>query len=411
MIIMQTLSLGNKNGLVFPVMCNGCIKINYSDNVPDIGSDADTSNDIPYGIWGHKGSFCFDAIITPYDVNGSGNHTTGTSATTVTDSKKTFPDGEHTAPYTTTSGYYSDKHLPRAHATQAANRANHKMAIFYSTNLKIYLCNATTDVLQAGTYHTTNTNNPASYKIEVQLTTGSTTTTLVSNTLIYPDHIQPSTYTTDILAGGFDSQGRLTHTKIETLGGSAHGGGASFTSGTNPASNLYHLGQELFIKSGFNFKSIGTVAFGSGWPATSTTTVYLSGTPSSSLNSETIYQKAPKEANYVNNSYHVGVSFDNNTRKLSILFGGGTSKTVTHNEDDNDFELVAEDLYLGANGTNTHATASSFPDHIGYTNSQFYGVFHELSMTKHIHSAFNGKSLYPYHDKSLLFLTFEEVDM
>lgn len=410
MIIMQTLSIGNKKGLVFPVMCNGCIKIDYQDNIPDIGSDADTSNDMPYGIWGHNGSFCFDAIITPYDVNGSGNHTTGTSATTVTNSKKTFPDGEHSSPYTTTSGHYSDKHLPRTHATQAVNRANHKMAIFYSTNLKIYLCNATNDVLH-GTYHTVNTNNPASYKLEVQLTTGSTTTTLVSDTLIYPDNIQPSTYTTDILTGGFNRQGRLTHTKIETLGGSAHGGGASFTSGTNPASNKYYLGQELFVKRGFSFKSIGTVAFGSGWPTSSTTTVYLSGTPSSSLNSETIYQQAPKEANYVNNSYHIGVSFDNATRKLSILFNGKSTKTVTHNEDDNDFQLAAEDLYLGANGTNTHATASSIPDHIGYTNSQFYGVFHELSMTTHIYSAFNGKSLYPYHDKTLLFLTFEEVDM
>ena len=127
---MQTLSIGNKKGLVFPVMCNGCIKIDYQDNIPDIGSDADTSNDIPYGIWGHNGSFCFDAIITPYDVNGSGNHTTGTSATTVTNSKKTFPDGEHSSPYTTTSGHYSDKHLPRTHATQAVNRENHKKAIF-----------------------------------------------------------------------------------------------------------------------------------------------------------------------------------------------------------------------------------------------------------------------------------------
>ena len=129
------------------------------------------------------------------------------------------------------------------------------------------------------------------------------------------------------------------------------------------------------------------------------------------MNSETIYQQAPKAANYVNNSYHIGVSFDNATRKLSILFNGKSTKTVTHNEDDNDFQLAAEDLYLGANGTNTHATASSIPDHIGYTNSQFYGVFHELSMTTHIYSAFNGKSLYPYHDKTLLYLTFEEVDM
>ena len=36
---------GKKRSLVFPVMCNGFVKLDYSDNVVDTNSDGDTSND------------------------------------------------------------------------------------------------------------------------------------------------------------------------------------------------------------------------------------------------------------------------------------------------------------------------------------------------------------------------------
>lgn len=400
---MQTITLGNKKGLVFPVMSNGVIRVDYSDNIPDIGSNADTSDDIPYGIWGHKSSFCFETIITPYDVNGSGNDTTGTSSNSVTDSTKTFPAGQ----YATNDGYWSDKHLPRKSTTLAYNRASHKMAIFYSSKLKIYLSNATTSVLSGGDYISTTDNNPASYKIEVEFITGTTTTTLISDVVIAPDYNQTLPWSSDVLTGGFDSKGRLTHTKIETLGGSAHGGSTTFTSGTNPSTNLYYFGQELFIKDGFNYTSIGTVAYGF-----SGATVTLSGTPSVSLNSQTIYQKAPQEATYVNNSYHIGVSFDNRTKKLNILFNGGIIKSVIHSDKDNDFQLDPEDLYIGANGSLSRSVhPSTWPSNLGYTNRQFYGVFHELVYVDGVHSSFTGKTLTPNHSNTLLFLTFEEVDL
>ena len=53
-------------------MCNGFVKLDYSDNVVDTNSDGDASNDIAYGLFDHEGSFTFEAIITPYDINGYG---------------------------------------------------------------------------------------------------------------------------------------------------------------------------------------------------------------------------------------------------------------------------------------------------------------------------------------------------
>ena len=68
---MQTVLVGKKKGLMFPMMCNGFVKVDYSNNIPDLEGDGLTTTDIPYGIWGHVGSFCFDAVITPYETNGS----------------------------------------------------------------------------------------------------------------------------------------------------------------------------------------------------------------------------------------------------------------------------------------------------------------------------------------------------
>ena len=59
---MYTILAGKKRSLVFPVMCNGFVKLDYSDNVPDTESDGDTSTDIAFGLFAHEGSFTFESI-------------------------------------------------------------------------------------------------------------------------------------------------------------------------------------------------------------------------------------------------------------------------------------------------------------------------------------------------------------
>lgn len=373
---MQTVTIGKKQGLVFPIMCNGVINIDYSDNIPDIDSDSDTATDVPYGIWGHVGSFSFDAIITPYDTNGS--------TVDIVDSKKTIPN----------NGYYS---------LRSYVGSGHEMVLFHSTKLKIYLVNSSY-TNGSGYADTLNYNNPATYQIKIVLVTGTTTTTLISDSVIFPSTNQPLTYSTNYMTGGFDSEGRLVNTLIETLGGSAHGGSTTFTSGTNPASNLYNKGESLFIKSGFDFTNIGRIT------NLNAATVTLSGTPSS-LNSQIIYREAPKEATYVDNTYHIGVSFDNNTKKLSILYEGRTIKTTTHSDKTTDFQLDAENLYLGANGTNAYANSSTIPSNLALSNKQFYGVFHEMCFSKGLISSYDNGALRPTYQNLLMFLNFEEVDM
>ena len=63
-------------------MCNGYVTIDYAENVPDAGTSADTTDDIPYGIWAHTGSFTIEAVVTPYDIMGAG--TTNSTQTAVT---------------------------------------------------------------------------------------------------------------------------------------------------------------------------------------------------------------------------------------------------------------------------------------------------------------------------------------
>ena len=56
------LYIGEKNALTFPVMCDGYLKIDYSDEV--------ATQD--YGFFSHADSFTVEAIITPFDINGTG---------------------------------------------------------------------------------------------------------------------------------------------------------------------------------------------------------------------------------------------------------------------------------------------------------------------------------------------------
>ena len=56
---------GDKKSLVFPIMGDGYVHLDYSKHIP-------TDSDDPYGLWGHKSSFTIEGIITPYDVNGFG---------------------------------------------------------------------------------------------------------------------------------------------------------------------------------------------------------------------------------------------------------------------------------------------------------------------------------------------------
>ena len=154
---MYDILAGKQRSLVFPIMCNAHVKLDYSDNIVDTSGDGSVTDDVAYGIWAHTGSFTFESVITPYDINGYGTYS-GLTAPSVTASKRIMP-GISQSEYTATkqNKFQSEVYLPRA------SRITHEMMIFYSTNFQISLVNVTTN----------NENQPAEYKIRVRLKLGS----------------------------------------------------------------------------------------------------------------------------------------------------------------------------------------------------------------------------------------------
>ena len=78
---------GNKKALVFPIMGDGYVHLDYSKHIPkgpdgaaysesthgiEVDETAD-DDDAKYGLWSLADSFTMEGIITPYDVNGFGH--------------------------------------------------------------------------------------------------------------------------------------------------------------------------------------------------------------------------------------------------------------------------------------------------------------------------------------------------
>jgi hypothetical protein len=109
--------VGNPYALVFPVDCDGFLKIPYGSHTDITETD----------LWSHGAGFTVEAVITPYDVNGNGQTGKG----------KTL---EITGP----SGSY---------ANGITNRYAQKMMLFSNTSFQFYLENQTSS----------NVNQPAEY--------------------------------------------------------------------------------------------------------------------------------------------------------------------------------------------------------------------------------------------------------
>ena len=197
---------GEAYRLVFPILSNGYLLLNYDDTVTQIEGTTATvggTGDDPSGvtpttdtitatrersIWAHKDSFTLEAIVTPYDVNGVGNRTTGHGVL----------DSTRTPPY------------PNNYRTQ-------KMMLFYNTNLKFYLQNTT-----ESSY-----NQPAEYKLVAELTSGGVTKTITSEVVIKPNNTLYNYYDTS---------------------GYYHGNNTSFTKLSSNATNVSN--DRVYVQEG-----------------------------------------------------------------------------------------------------------------------------------------------------------------
>jgi hypothetical protein len=371
---------GKKRSLVFPVMCNGFVKLDYSDNVVDTNSDGDTSNDIAYGIFDHQGSFTFEAIVTPYDINGYGRQSHNGSIPSFTLSKKIMPSNSHQS---TPSEYQSELYLP-----VTGGRLTHEMRIFSNDKFSVSLLNATSF----------NENQPAEYKIKVSMNIGGSTQTFTTTSaVITANKSSMFKWSSTSDTEGFDSNGRRT---FDLLGSTAsHSGAVIGLSGT--VENQCHANQELFIRDGFTFTSIGTIASING-----TTDVTLNASYSPTLSNGTkVFIHSRKEASYINNTYHIACTYTQSSNRINIFLNGINVLSTKHTQSGT-FAFGRTDSFIGANGTGATGTLSAI------TNKQFMGEMHEMSILNIPKTTFaNKETLLPSLNNTLLYLRFEEIDL
>ena len=362
---------GTQNSLMFPVMCDAYVNIDYSKNIANERT----------GIWDLSGSFTVEMIVTPYDVNGSGDNVTTkhSSAPSINnargrqDSLKTMPaTADHLATVVDTQ---DELYLP------TSARSSQQMVLFYNENIEISLRNKTT-------YQQ---NQPAEYCVLVKLTIDGITKELETPIIVksrdrhYNTHAAHTTYVYDNKGAAFAKESGYTV-------GSISGSNLTLSGGT--AANTLGIGQELFDSDGV---SLGVITAASG------TTITMSKTMTSAIStSEKEYVGVNKEAMYLNSTYHIAFSFDNASKVMAVFSNGVKIGNAVHTST-GDFVFASSDIYLGQNPDASTAPLKR--------NSQFMGEYHELAVTEGAKTRFGSfYTLTPQFRETLLYLDFEEVD-
>lgn len=362
--------IGERKALVFPVMCDGYLQIDYSQEIAQEN----------HGIFGHDDSLTFEAIITPYDLNGLGYKFADTnnpaSESGVTNSVKTFPALQT---FNVTPGNYQS-HLYR---DQTA-RISDKMVIFHNDSFEVYLQNTTL----------TNQNQPAEYKMGMKVQIGTVTDTLLSNEVFTSATTQAissssATYT------GLDDTTFITTAAANVI---THLPGTDNfeMSGANDADNYFYIGQELFYLVGGQFVSIGQVIL----VDTVGKTVTMNAPVPFDLTGAIMYTHSNKEAPYLLTSAHIAATYDVTNGNMSLYYNGElVGKAVHSNFTNGNFSIEPDDCYIAQD------------PNIGST-TQFFGELHELAMLSEVKTEFNTLyTLAPNYRNILLYYQFEEVDL
>tara|TARA_R100001463_G_scaffold1194_7_gene5287 strand:+ start:1489 stop:2622 length:1134 start_codon:yes stop_codon:yes gene_type:complete len=376
---MYRLLTGKQRSLVFPVMCNAHVKIDYSDNIPKgVDGSRGSSDDITYGIWNHTDSFTIESTFTPYDINGyalkASIPSTTSSERSMGGISKSIADSS-----TTRNNYTSFKYLAYN------DKENYEMRIFHSTKAKLSLLNVTDHAL----------NNPSQYKIRFALTLNSTTITLDSPIVIAPVFGKPIAWASFVAKSVFDADSVVTYAPATTVAISSNSGTTVTFAST--VTNDFHEDQLLYIQNGFDVALVGKIA------VVGTTTITLDSAYSPDLTGSTLVVPTTKNPLYANEVHHVAATYNQFNKKMTIYYGGVEVASTFHTQS-TDFSFDREDFYLGANGSaNTGANSAKL-------NNQFMGELHEFAFVNGAREQFDVTSLNPRFTDALLYFRFEEVD-
>lgn len=390
---------GKQRSLVFPIMCNGFLTIDYS---ADIANSADA---IAYGLWALDEDFTFECVLTPYEINGYGGmtdngHTYQTNNGNLTRSadvssgdkiisnSKKIMSALSNAVYdhSTPTNYQTENYLSRN------ARLTHEMRIFHNTNFQVSLVN--------DTLH--NQNNPAKYKIKVGIMLGTTMRYFTTDTLILPNAGEQYNYQNRSQLGGLNGEGKHEFVEIaDRYITGVSGDTLTFNgSGINtfvPDGDIF----EVFYKLNDEFVSLGTAN------TVTSTTLKLTNTPSITISTgagNKVYMKNNLEPAYINNTFHIACSWDNANKTITIFFNGRPVKRGTHTGSQS-FSIAQSDCFIGANGTGATGAGSAT------TNNQFMGELHELSIMNRTTQRITAiNNLMPSFNETVLYLRFEEVD-
>ena len=381
---MYDIYVGKQRSIVFPIMCNAHINISYADNIVDFANNNNTTDDVPYGLWGHSGSFIYQALFTPYDINGMGaGGLRGRSAQQVSDF--IMPQGG--------SNKLSEEYLP------TASRYTHSMVLFHNANLTVSLKNTTT----------TNSNQPAEYKIKVDMKIGGVNQSFETGTVI--NAVSDKSWLkgdadNNFNFTGFDADGKLKYESAGITNATFNAGGTSLVitlNGSRTASTFFE-GQKLFVRDGFNFTEIGAIANGGIGSVNNNNdiTITIPAYNANIAHGSEIYIEPFKEPKYVKNMHHVAVIHNEFDNGISIFYNRNLVLSAKHNTAGT-FVFDRTDCLIGRNTTNGATLAT--------TASQYMGEIHEMSLERGTRKKITyTNSLFPFYDDTLMYLRFEEVD-
>lgn len=383
--------IGENRALVFPIMCDGYVKIPYDNFHPTSINLEDR-----YSLWGHTDSFTIESIITPYEINGFGtsggvspyigNNTSQKSMPALSEVYQDNTLGSYVSEYIQSENYLSQHQT----TLQSASRFSQKMYIFKNGSCELYLENTTTS----------NYNEPAEYKIVFKIKASNgvsyTTTTLESSKVFVGSHKKYGVYDEH---GYYESDSGLAYTKVLTGGSPATISSVASTKLVlNGPLHSIGIGTEIFNSKGESYGRITGWADGSSHATRREP--QFSVNPTTTASGETnIFMKVDQECLYVENSFHVAASF-NIQGRMSIFANGVRVATGTHGVTSNlEFSFDPEDCYLGQDaGLGTESLRRA---------TQFMGEFHEFAISKGASTNFTSiDTLSPNLDDLLLYYRF-----
>jgi len=423
--ISYSVFIDNGKNLVFPTMCDAFVKLEYAKH--------NITNKL--GIWDISGSFTGQFVIKPYDVNGYGDSTledevdkTANGGAGNNSSKKTMPAIAENIFSNPPDNNQDQRYLPNS------QRYNHEMCIFYNNNMSVHLVNTTSH----------NQNNPAEYKIKFTLKIGGTSTILESPVVFasrkhhYSDTSKVQSQTTpsgatvqlwndyhlQFLYDGYKVIGKeagqppyVNNANEYNTGWNIKVTQAAPTSGFDVNTNtclitIYDptgnqpeprysipVGMELFNDIG---QSLGTV--NSHLPKGGIITHHsiimnplpAGTTPPTFTDNSKLYMPVEREPMYIQTTAHVGIGFEQSTKRMSIFFNGIEVATTKHTSSSGNFVFDASDIYFGQNAN------LSYPNN---RKTQYMGEYNSILFTDTYMTSFTSlfNTLAPYKDIRLYY--------